>query len=424
MAPDRQSEPGATVSQLIPGGTGAAIGIEAGDVVVRAGDRSIASSADLIAYASSLVGGAPVALTVRRGGRLVELSGPAAERPRETFPAGRTHYGEVAWRGGALRDILVLPEGVENPPVVFLIQGFSCSSIESVDPAAAYRRLGEVLIGAGIGYYRVEKPGLGDSAGTPHCAAIDYATELDAFRSAYRHLIVGRAVPAERIFMLGHSLGGLQAPMLAAEQPPRGIAVYGTVLRNWADYHLAVDQFQDWLMRGADPAEAMRASEARREIFRRFYLQGETPAAVAAANPVYADGLRNSFAWDGGENIFGRHFSYAQQLAGLPLIEAWRDARTNVLAIYGESDLVALYDEDHRLIADLANFYRPGTGRYVEIPGTGHGMDLIGARGEVRDRFRATGEPPEGDFNPAVARRVAEWVAEAMARPPVAAAGG
>ena len=36
-----------------------------------------------------------------------------------------------------------------------------------------------------------------------------------------------------------------------------------------------------------------------------------------------------------------------------------------MLALYGESDIVALFDEDHRLIADIANHYRPGTGRFV-----------------------------------------------------------
>ena len=421
MAPDRQTAPGATASQVIPGGTAAAIGLREGDVVVRANGRAIASPADLVAFASGLDEGMPVTVTIRRGGEEMRLSGSARPRPRESHAGASVDYGAVAWRGGWLRDLLVMPDGVEAPPVVFLIQGFTCSSIESPDPDDAYRRLGAALVAEGIGYYRVEKPGLGDSRGTPHCTRIDYATELDAFRSAYRHLIEVRGVPTERIFMFGHSLGGLQAPMLAAERAPRGVAVYGTVLRNWADYHWNVAQFQDYLTAGADPVEAIRRAESYREVFRRFYRERQAPAAVAADDPAFAEGLRQAFGWDGGDNVFGRHFRYDQDLAHQPLMAAWRDARTHVLSIYGGSDLVALFDEDHRLIADVANHYRPGSGNYVEIARTGHGMDLIGTREEVRERARASGAAPDGAFNPEVAQVVAGWIREAMARPPIEA---
>ena len=422
MAPDRQTAPGATASQVITGGTAAAIGLREGDIVVRAGDRPIGSPADLVAFASGLDEGAPVTLTVRRGDEELQLTGPARPRPRETYVGGSVDYGAVPWRGGRLRDLLVMPDGAEAPPVVFLIQGFTCASVESPDPANAYRQLGAALIAAGIGYYRVEKPGLGDSRGTPPCSQIDYDAELDAFRSAYRHLIETRGIAPERIFMFGHSLGGLQAPMLAAERAPRGVAVYGTVVRNWADYHWNVAQFQDYLMAGADPVEAIRQAEAYREVFHRFYREREAPAAIAADDPAYAAGLRQAFGWDGGDNVFGRHFKYDQDLAHQPLMAAWRDARTHVLSIYGGSDLVALFDEDHRLIADVANHYRPGSGRYVEIARTGHGMDLIGTREEVRERTRNSGAPPDGAFNPEVASVVAGWIREAMARPPIEAA--
>ena len=37
-------------------------------------------------------------------------------------------------------------------------------------------------------------------------------------RAAYRHLVQDRKVSPDRIFMFGHSLGAMQAPILAAEQ--------------------------------------------------------------------------------------------------------------------------------------------------------------------------------------------------------------
>jgi hypothetical protein len=111
-----------------------------------------------------------------------------------------------------------------------------------------------------------------------------------------------------------------------------------------------------------------------------------------------------------------------QDLAHLPVYAAWRDTHSNVLAMYGETDLIALFDVDTRLIADIANFYRPGTGTYVEIPGTEHGMTLVGNRQQFREiAMKQGGAPPEGDFNPEIARVLVGWIRESMAKPPVRA---
>lgn len=415
MASDRQTGNGATITEVLPGGTGASLGLRAGDLIVQAGNEAVTRPDQVVAYAGSLQSGAQAALTIRRGQRTLRVRGPAIGRPRETFAGGRTDYGAVDHGGGQLRDILVMPEGAASPPVVYLIQGFSCASIENPD----YRRLGEELIREGIGYYRVEKPGMGDSTGGAHCTTIDYAAELDAFRTAYRHLTDARGIEADRVFMFGHSLGGLQAPMLAAERPPRGVAVFGTVFRNWHDYHRDITQFQGFLFSGADLGESTAQGEAVRDVYRRFYMLRESPSAIVAANSGANDALRTFFGWDGGERAFGRSYRFMQDLAHIPLVAAWRDARTNVLALYGESDFVALFDLDHRLIADLANVMRPGTGRFVQIARTGHGMDVIGSPAEVRAHTRASGAPPNGEFNPEVARQLAGWIRESMARPPV-----
>jgi hypothetical protein len=214
-------------------------------------------------------------------------------------------------------------------------------------------------------------------------------------------------------------MGGIQAPFLAAERAPRGVAVYGAGLRNWADYHLDLVRFQAYLFSGSDPVQSAEQAEAWREVLRLFYFEREAPAAIGARNPAFAAALSALMAWDGADNVLGRHYRFTQDLAHIQLTAAWRDARANVLAMYGEADMVALFDEDHRLIADMANHWRPGSGRYVEIARTGHGMDLIGDRLEVRRRTIAAGAIPSGEFNPEVARVLAAWISESMARPPI-----
>jgi pimeloyl-ACP methyl ester carboxylesterase len=413
MPAGQQQGQGAGVGEAVAGSTAAALGVRNGDVITRFNDTPIARPLDLVTAVGGLIGGAPVSVTVHREGRDVVLRGRAVERPRDAYPGARVDYGAVPFRGGQLRDILVTPDGVANPPIVYLLQGFTCTTMET----PLYHRLIEELLKDGIGFYRVEKAGIGDSAGGVNCTDIDFATELDGFRSAYNHLIQARGINPDRIFMLGHSMGGFQAPFLAAERPPRGVAIYGAGLRNWADYNLDLIRFQSFLLFGQDPAAAAVQAESYRDALRRFYFGREAPAAIAAGSEVNARALREAMAWDGGDRVLGRHYKFTQDLAHVPLTDAWRDARTNVLAMYGEADIVALFDEDHRIIADIANHYRPGSGRYVEIARSGHGMDITGDRQELRRRTVERGNLVFGDLNPEVARVLAGWIRESMARP-------
>jgi hypothetical protein len=413
---------GVMVQDVAPGQTGAALGLRPGDIIVRAGQQVVAGPQSIGAYIRSVGAGEPARLTVRRGEETTTLTAAATARPLERYAGARVDYGAVPFRDGALRDILVMPENGDGAPVVFLMQGFTCASIESPDPQDTYRQLAAHLSRRGIGFYRVEKPQVGDSRGGPNCTEIDFQVELDGFRAAYRHLIETRRIPPERIFLLGHSLGGLQAPLLASERAPRGVAVYGTVLRNWADYHQEAASIQGFIYSGKDPAQEISEGERAREVTRRYFLEGQSPTAIVAARPELEPVVRSVLGWQGGDNGYaGRHVRFLQSLANLPLVPAWRDARSHVLALYGENDLVALFDTDHRLIADIVNHYRPGTARFVQVPGTDHDMRLLGVdRLGFRRHVAANAAPPQGSFNEAVAQTLAEWIGEVMRAPPIA----
>ena len=115
----------------------------------------------------------------------------------------------------------------------------------------------------------------------------------------------------------------------------------------------------------------------------------------------------------------GRNYRFMQDLAHAPIIPAWRDTRSNVLTMYGRADFAAMWDEDHKIIADIVNHYRPGTARFVDFERTGHGMELEGTMAEVRARNIAGTPAPSAAFNVEVPRALAQWIRESMARPPV-----
>jgi dienelactone hydrolase len=74
---------------------------------------------------------------------------------------------------------------------------------------------------------RVEKSGVGDSQGAP-CDSIGYKEELAGYQAALSSLRSHPSVDPDRIYLLGISLGGVFAPLLAAETKVAGVSVYGT----------------------------------------------------------------------------------------------------------------------------------------------------------------------------------------------------
>jgi hypothetical protein len=72
---------GATIANVVPGGTAAAIGMRPGDVLVQVGGKAVTGPEAVSGYVQSLKVGDRVSVRVRREGRTVELTGKAVARP-------------------------------------------------------------------------------------------------------------------------------------------------------------------------------------------------------------------------------------------------------------------------------------------------------------------------------------------------------
>ena len=410
---------GVLLKEVLPGSTADVLQLKAGDVITSVNEMPIRAPEELVRAVHPLRSGDKLSVDYLRAGKVLHAHGKSVARKLENYAGATTTYGAFQFHNARVRDIFVQPLGKPSAPVVFEIQGYTCATIEAQDPAGLYGGLARDFVDAGIGFYRAEKPGMGDSSDEIRCEDIDYKTELDAFRTAYAHLVHDLKVSPDRIVMLGHSLGGLEAPMLAAEIPPRGVAVYGTVLKNWADYSIDIARYQDFLMNGRDPVAEAEANDAAAVVLRKFYVDGLTPQQIIAGDPAAAKILKDQIAWDGGSNAFGRSVAFAQQLPALPLTRAWRDTKSQVLSLYGASDEVALFGTDQQMIAEIVNWYRPGTARYTEVPGTMHLMDWVGDRHEFRVRNVASGHWVIGRYNSAVGRTIAAWIHDIMKVQPV-----
>jgi dienelactone hydrolase len=281
---------GAVVTSVVDGSSAAVAGIRAGDVIRAVDDRPTLTPNDVIAAIGRHVGGDVAAIEVVRDGHAERKSIVLRSLPRETLAGATFEYGSVTLPDASrLRTIVSVPDRRQGPlAAVMFVQGGGCGSLDvPLAPDVAQPGLIRTIAAQGYVTMRVEKSGVGDSKGPP-CDTIGYVQELDGYRTALTALKRHPAVDANHVYVLGNSLGGVFAPILAGETPVRGIAVFGTLAASPPPYPGRSDRFFREFA-AIDVAAAWSAVEGRVIV-----LHGEFDELTAAADHARIAALVNA----------------------------------------------------------------------------------------------------------------------------------
>lgn len=127
---------------------------------------------------------------------------------------------EIAVDGQRVVGTLNLPDGVENPPAILLLHGFTGSRDELEIPAVKegiYARAARMWAEEGVASLRIDYRFNGDSDGefadsTLHAHVADGLAALD-------HLASSGRVDANRLALVGWSMGGAVGAAVAARTP-------------------------------------------------------------------------------------------------------------------------------------------------------------------------------------------------------------
>lgn len=156
-------------------------------------------------------------------------------------PKSTDQWEEVSVKVGKsqLPGMLTLPKGVQKPPVVILVQGSGSSDMnESLGtaPNRPFEDIAHGLAEQGVATLRYNKRTYQYPAGGGD--TIQYEM-LDDATAAVKLLGSDSRVDADRIYLLGHSLGGMMAPKIAADNPRiKGIISMAGSLRTLQDIML------------------------------------------------------------------------------------------------------------------------------------------------------------------------------------------
>lgn len=292
--------------------------------------------------------------------------------------------------------IITRPSTPGKHPAVFLIGGLGCYSLADLKPDDPFFQLLSGLTQRGYVTMRVDKNGEGKSEGPP-CDSPQSDLQLAVKRSlaGLTALAAADFVDRDRIFILAHSIGPLEGVLVAQEFPVRGFIAAETIGRTWMEYTLENARRQPLILgHGYDEADRfVRLTERCQHL---FLIDKQTPEQVVKTSPECKDSV----------NTFGVSAVYLQQIADLDLAVEWKKVDVPVLVTYGTSDPATWSEESHYL-ADMINSFHPGRATYIELPGMGHGLDLVPSK---RAWLEAIRKREHGAFDQEFLKQVADWL--------------
>jgi pimeloyl-ACP methyl ester carboxylesterase len=343
-------------------------GIAPGDVLLSLDRNPATDIAEVRTILRALRAGDPLLLELSRGEHALELELEITEYPRERYAAARTELGQVRSGDVWLRTIAVVPDTRPPHPVVVYLPGAHWASEEyPLDAENPVPALASALSSAGVAMLRIERSGVGDSQG-PACTRVDFETELAGYRAGLEQLLGSDWALPERVFLFGHSLGAMVAPLLAESARVAGIVTFGASAMPISEglvgallRHAA--QQPD---RGAAERRALRVCELVRLV-----CAGQTPAEVFVQRPELASAAPAHFSAD---QAYQRVVRFYHQLENADLHGAWSRADCDVLAIHGSDDWITTLD-DSRAIAAAAGKWA----ETLELDGIDHQLSPAGS---------------------------------------------
>lgn len=407
---DLGTDSGIYLSEIFPDASLGQMGVPNGVVLQKINKNAIASLADLRPALSGIKEGDDLEVLVFEEGKKKTYRGVAVGRAKEQHVNADVQYGAVNYENNLLRSILYLPKAIEKPPVVFFIQGYTCQSIE-MRPNNPAKQLIDHWIKEGYAVFLVEKPGMGDSESKIHCMEIDFDQELFAFSKAYEALQKNQAIDAKNIFLFGHSMGGIIAPLLAKKHSPSGIMVYGIVGKNWYDYMIDIYVEQPLVMGGTQ--EEIEENKKYYLPFVKDLLVHKKTNTELLKNSTYGkrlkeDGLSETLSQG---YYLHRHYKYWQSLADIDVPQAWANVKSPVLVLHGEYDIQAIHPKYGEMIVTNVNQHH-GNATFQLIPKTEHAFLKFDSREALQTVMNdgTYGSTFATHFNTEIANQSTTWM--------------
>jgi pimeloyl-ACP methyl ester carboxylesterase len=384
---------GALVSDVIPGSTAQAAGLKKGDILLQIDGRQIHTPAEAVAYVGSRQSNTKFTYDFIRNKKRLHGSATFKPYPVESYKDLDVIYTQAQTEMGLQRLIITTPKTKTNLPIVVFIGGIGCYSLDApFDTARSETQLLNKLARAGFTTVRIEKPGVGDAAGhSKACNEIGFMEEADGYVTAINDIRKRPGFGNEHVYIIGHSMGGVMAPLVAAHTEISGIIAYGTIGSNFLEYLMktrrTIAEAYGW-----SPEETDDYTKDACECASYYFAEKQTTEQAAMKKGVCGEYLP----------VFDlRSRQYNDELYALNIPAAWKGFKGKALLAWGTSDFISS-EEDHKIITDAVNYYHNGNASFVTIHNTAHDMGFAAS-------FKEALTNP-GAYNPEIGNVFLEWL--------------
>ena len=318
-------------------------------------------------------GAASLPLILTRAATGAEPAGPA--RPQTPVPPFPYPAEDVTFRnegaGITLAGILTLPEGDGPFPAVVLLTGSGAQDRdETIFDHKPFAVWADALTRRGVAVLRYDDRGVGGSGGgTTEDTSADFAADAAA---AIAFLRTRSEIDPARIGLMGHSEGGMTAPLAVFEGAPAafvvmiaGQAVSGADIITEQAARLAQAA-------GASPDQVAEARRVQGEIMAAVVRNKDDGAAAArdAEAVLIAAGQSAEQAHAGVRALSSPWYRWFASHDPAPALAA---LHVPLLAIYGGKDLQVPADQNAEALARI----QPAA-EIVVLPGLNHLMQTAG----------------------------------------------
>lgn len=402
------TDKGFVADSIMPSGTMAALQMQKDDVLTEMNGHKILSMAEYGNIAAGIRAGDEITIAYRRNKETLRAKGLAIMKPYEQSDIADIRYDWVPFREGFLRAITRKPVNQAGMPCILLIPGYGCGSIENY--ASSYNgRLINEWLKAGFAVVTIEKSGMGDSYNCPPCSDVDLATDIESFDAGYKYMEQLPFIDKSRLFIWGHSMGGVIAPEIAKRHQPRGVVVFGTTFRPWSEFLLEMHRVQKPLLENQGYVQTETFMRKIQKIYYEFFTLKKNREQLLE-NPEYRELIISELGYKpGSNNMWGRHWSFWPQIDSLNLAESWSVLKCPVLVIHGETDYESCSIAEPKLITATVNAVHPGNASMLVIPQLDHFMMKSASYEQARDNFNSQ-QYNKGNFNYGLSEATIRWL--------------
>lgn len=398
------------IDSVSPEGMFYTLGLKPGDCIYAINQKPVQTVKQFKEAVHDILEKNPMTLDVFTEGQRTTIETIAQGRLQNPYKKMTVIYSELLQEDCTLRTIEYIPKHGNHLPAILILPGYNCGTIESFS-RSYYRELIKQWVENGFIVYSVEKSGVGDSEGCIPCEETDMQRDILIYTSALKKLKMDVQVDSNHVYLWGHSMGGIIAPIIAQQSKVKGIITMGTVFRPWHQFLPEMHEVQKPLLDHYSAEQTARFLDTITPLYHAFFVEKKNPSELVTI-PMYKHLTETELEYQPGKtNMWGRHWRFWQQIDSLDLNHAWRSLHVPVLAIQGGADYIQCAMKEPKMLVEAVNEKDPDLARLVTIPDLDHLCMKSANYQEAVKNFEEK-QYLKGNFHQGMADVIMAWLKE------------